>query len=81
VPADTALGALDMSTVTPSASHLPPELPEIYRMTVDEYERLAESGVLDDPRVELINGLLVKKMTQKPPLMLAAASRFIGSSI
>jgi Uma2 family endonuclease len=34
-------------------------------MTVDEYERLA--GLLDDPRVELINGYLVKKMAQKPP--------------
>ncbi len=37
---------------------------ELQRMTVDEYERLAESGVLDDPQVELINGLLVKKMTK-----------------
>jgi Uma2 family endonuclease len=36
-------------------------------MTVDEYERLAAAGVLDDPRVELIDGLLVKKVTQKPP--------------
>ncbi len=37
---------------------------ELQRITVDEYERLAESGVLDDPQVELINGLLVKKMTK-----------------
>jgi Uma2 family endonuclease len=36
-------------------------------MTVDEYERLAEADVLNDPRVELLGGLLVKKMTQKPP--------------
>jgi len=36
-------------------------------MTVDEYERLAAAGVLNDPRVELIDGLLVKKMTQEPP--------------
>jgi len=43
---------------------IPPD--ELYRMTVDRYERLAESGVLDDPQVELINGLLVKKMTKKP---------------
>jgi Uma2 family endonuclease len=39
---------------------------ELHRMTVDEYERMAESGVLDDPQIELINGLLVKKMVQKP---------------
>ncbi len=41
--------------------------PDVYRMTVDEYENLATAGVLDDPRVELIDGLLVRKMTQKPP--------------
>jgi Uma2 family endonuclease len=39
---------------------------ELHRMTVNEYERLADSGILDDPQVELINGLLVKKMTKKP---------------
>jgi Uma2 family endonuclease len=43
-----------------------PEPLEIYRMTVDEYERLAEAGVLNDPRVELIHGYLVRKMTKKP---------------
>jgi len=56
-----------MSTVTPAppSSHFPLDIAGFYRMTVDEYERLA--GLLDDPRVELINGILVKKMTQKPP--------------
>jgi Uma2 family endonuclease len=34
-------------------------------MTVAEYERIG--GLLDDPRVELIDGCLVKKMSQKPP--------------
>jgi len=42
------------------------QLDELYRMTVDRYERLAEIGVLDDPQVELIGGLLVRKMTKKP---------------
>jgi len=32
----------------------------LYRMNVDEYERIGE--MLDDPRVELIDGYLVKKM-------------------
>ena len=36
-------------------------------MTVEEYERMAAAGVLDDPRVELINGYLVKKMGKSPP--------------
>jgi Uma2 family endonuclease len=46
---------------------LMPSLDELYRMTVDEYERLANADVLDDRRVELIGGYLVKKMTTKPP--------------
>ena len=39
--------------------------PDIDRLTVDEYERMA--GTLDDPRVELLDGSVVRKMTQKPP--------------
>jgi Uma2 family endonuclease len=38
---------------------------DLYRITVDEYERTG--GLLDDPRVELIDGYLVKKMSKKPP--------------
>ena len=34
-------------------------------MTVDEYERIG--GMLDDDRIELIDGYLVKKMSKKPP--------------
>jgi Uma2 family endonuclease len=44
---------------------------ELYRMTVDEYERLAEAAILNDPRVELIDGYLVRKMTKKPPHVIA----------
>ncbi len=43
----------------------------LYRMTVDEYERLAEAAILDDPRVELIDGYLVRKTTKKPPHVVA----------
>lgn len=61
-----------MSTITTSPPGPPPPphslaLPEVYRMTVEEYERMAAAGVLDDPRVELINGYLVKKMGKDPP--------------
>ena len=41
----------------------------LYRLSVDEYERIGE--FLNDPRVELIDGLLVAKMTQKPPHVVA----------
>jgi Uma2 family endonuclease len=38
----------------------------VYRISVDEYERMAEAGVLDDERVELIDGYLVRKMPKHP---------------
>ena len=37
-----------------------------YRMNVGEYERLASAGILDDPRVELIDGILERKPTKLP---------------
>jgi Uma2 family endonuclease len=55
-------------TISPPQPIPPPNLwasPDLYRLTVDEYERMA--GALDNPRVELLDGYLVKKMTQKPP--------------
>jgi Uma2 family endonuclease len=44
----------------------------LYRMTVDQYERLVESGVLDGQPIELIDGLLVRKMAKKPPHVIAS---------
>ena len=57
-----------MSTmVTVRSTPVPAPLadPDVYRMTVYEYERMAAD--LDNPRVELIDGYLVKKMGKKPP--------------
>ena len=56
-----------VTTATPIAPAMPPQPPppapaELYRFNVDEYERM----VLDDPRVELINGYVVKKVPKKP---------------
>ena len=59
-----------MATITPvppSPSWEPLAATDLYRMTVDEYERLAEASILDDDRVELIDGYLVRKMPKKPP--------------
>jgi len=44
---------------------------DLYRMTLDEYEELADKGLLNDRNVELINGWLVRKMTAKPPHVVA----------
>jgi Uma2 family endonuclease len=57
-----------VSTTTPAQTLVPPAplaSPEVYRFTVDEYDRMAR--VLDDPRVELIDGYVVRKMAKNPP--------------
>jgi Uma2 family endonuclease len=51
---------------------LPP--PTIYRLSVDEYERLVRAGVLDDARIELIDGYLVTKMGKNPSHILVAGT-------
>jgi Uma2 family endonuclease len=57
-----------MTTIAtpPAPLMLPPGLMP-YRLTVDQYEAMAEAGILTEhDRLELIEGLLVKKMTKKP---------------
>jgi hypothetical protein len=52
------------------AAPLPPAVPPfpIYRLTVEQYHKLAEVGVLTaNDRVELLHGWLVPKMTLNPP--------------
>src|SRR5271165_2702783 len=40
---------------------------ELYRFTVDQYERMGEAGILtEDDRVELIDGYVVTKMGKGP---------------
>jgi Uma2 family endonuclease len=56
-----------MSTVAPPRPASTLAAPEVYRLTVAEYERLADAAVLDDDRVELLDGYLVRKMPEKPP--------------
>jgi Uma2 family endonuclease len=46
-------------------------LDSLYRINVDKYERLVETGVLGDQRVELIGGLLVRKRGKRPPHVIA----------
>jgi Uma2 family endonuclease len=58
-----------MSTVSPPQSLVstPPTLAPFTprRITVDEYERIGESGALNDPKkIELIDGYLVTKMSK-----------------
>ncbi len=65
-------GALTMSTITPTQSLQSPAplaSPAVYRFTVDEFERIADS--LDDDQVELIDGYIVRRGEMKPSHVLA----------
>jgi Uma2 family endonuclease len=55
--------ALARPTVSPV--HL--ALSDLYRINVHEYERIVAAGALDDDRLELIDGYMVKKMPKNPP--------------
>jgi Uma2 family endonuclease len=47
--------------------------PQLYRWTLDRYLDMAESGVLADEKVELINGEIVAMPAQKEPHALAVS--------
>ena len=53
----------------PTVSPAPLASPAVYRMTVDEFERIA--GYLDNDQVELVDGYLVWRDEIKPPHALA----------
>ena len=53
------------SPVAPAGFDVPPM--RVHRFTVDEYEHLGRTGVLtEEDSVELLEGLIVKKMTKNP---------------
>lgn len=62
-----------MSTTTTVAPDAPPGAltwipPRIRRMTVEEYERMVDAGIIPSRnRFHLINGYVVEKMTRNPP--------------
>jgi Uma2 family endonuclease len=57
----------------PAPAHVQDKLPgdsfyPLHRFRVDQYEKMIEEGILtSEDRVELIEGLVVQKMTQHPP--------------
>ena len=66
-----------MSTIAPTRPMSPAPVaeapisalapPELYRFTVDQYERMGEAGILtEDDRVELLDGYVVTKMGKGP---------------
>lgn len=53
--------------LTDATGAVPFSAAELYRMNVSEYERLVSLGALDDPRIELIDGYLVRNTGKNPP--------------
>jgi len=72
-PAPTAAlpsNSPDISTAP--APDLPQEGGQLYRLGIEQYHAMAETGILEESkRVHLIEGLLVTKMTKHSPHMLA----------
>ena len=74
-----------MSAVAPGQPTIPAPDPgwipsPLYRMTVEEYEAMVESGVLRSRnRFHLLNGYLVAKITQNPPH--AVADEALGTAL
>src|SRR5262245_22418404 len=58
-----------MSTVPRAEQEAPPTAyPPLYRLSVEKYHQLERSGILgEDDNVELLEGLLVAKMTKGAP--------------
>jgi Uma2 family endonuclease len=55
-----------MATIAPSAAL--DHQTGSYRLSVHQYERMAEAGILtEDDRVELLSGFLLRKMTKNEP--------------
>ncbi len=58
--------AVNLRPVPPSTPTVPKR--PLYRLSVDQYEKMVEAGILKSgEQVELIDGLLLQKMTQHPP--------------
>jgi Uma2 family endonuclease len=61
-----------LETITPTATDWTPSPEEIYRLNVEQYEAMVSSGLFTKrDRLHLINGILVAKVTKKPPHVIA----------
>jgi Uma2 family endonuclease len=63
---------MSLGTITPTAMEWAPLPEEIYRLNVEQYESMVSAGLFTKrDRLHLINGILVAKMTKKPPHVIA----------
>jgi Uma2 family endonuclease len=57
-----------MATTTTELDALPEPTEPVFRLSVEQYHGMIRAGVItDDDRVELIEGVLVQKMSKNPP--------------
>jgi Uma2 family endonuclease len=71
----TIIPAHPTMSVIPPAPAMPANrsYPELYRLTVDQYEKLGRAGILSkNDRVELVEGLLYRKPMKKGPHSIAS---------
>ncbi len=61
-----------------TAEAVPFSTTELYRINVGEYERLMSLGALDDSRIELIDGYLVRKTGKNPAHVWSVDATEIG---
>ena len=67
-PGQLTISAVPSTTVLTRA----PACPELYRLTVDQYEQMGRAGILsEDDRVELVEGLLYRQPMKKGPHSIA----------
>jgi Uma2 family endonuclease len=80
------MGRLIMSTIaapqsTPAAAGVPTSRPPLYRFTVAQFDQMRRDGTIESQeRVELIDGLVVTRMSKNPPHILAGKLLFSALS-
>jgi Uma2 family endonuclease len=70
----TRRGKADLSVAAASLAHIDESISieSLYRLSVDEYHAMIHAGILtEDDSVELLEGLLVLKMSKNPPHIVA----------
>jgi Uma2 family endonuclease len=61
-----------VGTITAPATDWTPSPEDIYRLNVEQYESMVSAGLFTkQDKLHLINGILVAKMTKKPPHVIA----------
>jgi Putative restriction endonuclease len=64
------MGAIAELTITPEASTQRADIASeiVWRLSVSQYHAMLQAGIIDeDDRLELLEGILVAKMTKNPP--------------